>query len=421
MAEAATSNFMGGSVSEADYGAVRGLRQDADLVCRSNGNYSRSLVGRRTGLAFAAIGAALLACGPSAAPGAAGATITVTISPSTASATIGTTACLGLHVTGTDGSPLATAVPLIEFAKTPRGLPSSWNPPTTNANGDASFCFTVPDLGEYDLDVPYVTTSGGVLPATSNTAVLQGTFPPFPSRDLSATVLAPQSQPLVGDDYTVEITVTSAASASIEGYRLLVGLPLGAFVEATSSRGSCTGALVCDFGSIAPGDSIAVEIRLRATDAGSAVVGASWMTDPSTPNQVVFAQGSSATITVVPRMADLSLTLLPTRITKRRGHDVATRIRVVNDGPDSVDDATLVLKAPPSWLLVRPAAAANCTGSPLTCPLGPLPAGASRTFAVKVTPRRIGRVALFATVASATATDTVRTNDSRALVVTGRR
>jgi hypothetical protein len=176
---------------------------------------------------------------------------------------------------------------------------------------------------------------------------------------------------------------------------------------------------VCDFGQIAAGETISVNVSLHATTGGVTIIPISWMTDPSA-NSVLFTRTTPALATVTPRNADLALTISPTRKETAFNHPFTAVLTVVNKGPDPVDDAALALSAPVAWLRVRPSAAAGCSASGSTCPLGHLATGGSRKITVTINPRRRGRVSLVATVSSPTATDLPLNNDARALVVTTR-
>lgn len=355
-----------------------------------------------------------------AAAGAATTPLVVTITAVNPSLLPGQSGCAVVHVVDAAGNPVAGASVGINFSKVPHneGPPAISGSPT-DTSGQATLCFALTDLGEYDVEVVYVLSSSvGYVTVTSNTAVFTVALPPPTTKGVTATAAASAATVKVGDTFTLTVSVQTTVASPVDGYRLLIDTHAFDLLSATTTQGNCTGVLVCDFGTIQPGSSITVSASLRAVVPGASTIQLSWLGAPG-GGAFVDLLTKQTNVTVTRRAADLAVGTTATGASLRVGDSTAVAVTVTNNGPDAVSDATAALTLPAGWFAVSTAApdGASCSGTPLTCTLPPLASGASVRIVVTLRALRAGRVA-FAARAASSASDASAANNAQAVVLT---
>jgi uncharacterized repeat protein (TIGR01451 family) len=238
--------------------------------------------------------------------------------------------------------------------------------------------------------------------------------PPASAVDVSATTLSP------GETFTVTQTVYNKIAIPIEGGKAAlyaVGAGLTDWLELVS----CNGATSCGvyggvdfraaFGDVPPGESRTVVWTLRVKDSphsGPFVLGHQFVGD-----NYAFEPTSGPTITIVPKAADIAVTL---NASVRSGlvPRITYTVTIKNNGPGVASDVR-VLGTVPSKLVY--AAGGTCTrvGTTRTanCDVASLDSGASttRTFAGDANVLTIGTLQATAERTASSPNDPVATND----------
>ena len=216
--------------------------------------------------------------------------------------------------------------------------------------------------------------------------------------------------PASGSNVTFTVTVLNAGPSDATGVAVTDALPGGlTFVSATPSVGGyvpSTG--VWTIGNLANGASATLAITATVTANGTYVNTARKTAenepDPDTSNDSavsgVVAGGGGATF------ADLGIVKTDSPDPVRAGQDLTYTLVVTNRGPNGATNVTVTDPLPASVSLVSATPSqGGCSGTPLTCLLGGLPAGNSATISIVVSVSAAAVPAITNT-ASVTATET---------------
>lgn len=223
-----------------------------------------------------------------------------------------------------------------------------------------------------------VTVPGATLPTT-----------PLPGPRTTATIepSVPASL-LVGD--TQRFTITVARNDVVWGppnWHMSIVLPgdlqadqpgdnpFFEVVSVTTTIGSCSGRIVCDYGRFPAGATgvITLELRARAPFSGKLTV------RPDAGSTVEVPVGSVA------RVADLALaTAAPTARLDAGGRFRATAV-VANKGPHATTDTVVSVGLPRGITASVSVDGRRCSATPVRCTIPALAAGASATIAVSGT------------------------------------
>jgi len=244
-------------------------------------------------------------------------------------------------------------------------------------NGDRSATINLNSTG--DRYFPGVVTTAIKLFApdfsTSSKSVvnLSGRTPALPGDEIEYILEYPNT----GQDAATNVTVSDE-------------LPSGTtFVSASPSYGSCSpsGSTVrCDVGTIPVAGTWRATVRARVEPQASGTT----LTNAALLDYTAQTLGQPFTYRVAPAsipvgaVADLSLTKTSTPDPGLAGGQVTSTLTVRNSGPSPATNTVVTDRLPPGVTLVSTTPACSAAAETLTCPLGTLPTGASRTVTVTV-------------------------------------
>ena len=227
-----------------------------------------------------------------------------------------------------------------------------------------------------------------------------------PSADLSVTKSDSPDPVLVDQDLTYTVVVSNSGPDPAQSVTLTDALPGNVSLDsAVPSQGSCsvTATVSCALGSIAPGASATVTIKVRPTtdaDLSNTATVSSSTADPSPGNNSATAE------TVVnvppPPSADLSVTKSGSPDPVRVGQELTYAITVSNSGPNPAVGAALTDVLPGNVTFGSAVTSqGSCSGTTtVSCALGTIASGGSATVTIKVTPTSDADLSNTATVAS---------------------
>lgn len=259
---------------------------------------------------------------------------------------------------------------------------------------------------------------------TNNTADTQTTVVPAgPAQaDLAVTKLdSPDPVFSAGPDLEYTITVDNNGPDAATGVTLTDTLPAGvSFVFAAASKGACGnpdagGTLVCELGSLAVGSNSTVTVIVtpepvtEPTELTNTATVAAVENDPVPGNNSI-----TATTTVNPPSADMSVGVTSTPSAPAIGDTVTYTITVGNDGPSSNSGVTVTATLPAGATFESATIdQGDCElveGS-LVCTIGVMEAGAGVTAEVIITPDEAGTLTFIVEV-SGDANDPATENDT---------
>ncbi len=200
----------------------------------------------------------------------------------------------------------------------------------------------------------YVNNAGAT--ATGFTVVPTGNTAPVtvvPAADLSIAKTDSPDPVTVGKDLTYSLLVTNHGPQDAAGVTVTDALPAGAtFVSSSTTAGSCSGTatVACTIGTLANGASATVTIVVTPGSVGQL---SNTATVSSTTDDPVAANDSStATTTVSPLEADLSIAKSDSPDPVTVGSPLTWTLAVANHGPDAAAGVT-VTDVLPSGVDVR--------------------------------------------------------------------
>jgi uncharacterized repeat protein (TIGR01451 family) len=260
---------------------------------------------------------------------------------------------------------------------------------------------------------------------TNNTADTQTTVVPAgPAQaDLAVTKLdSPDPVFSAGPDLVYTITVDNNGPDAATGVTLTDTLPAGViFLSATAGAGTCGnpdagGTLVCELGSLAAGSNATVTVIVtpepvtEPTELTNTATVAAVENDPVPGNNSV-----TATTTLNPPSADMSVGVTSTPSAPAIGDTVTYTITVGNDGPSSNSGVTVTATLPAGATFESATIdQGDCElveGS-LVCTIGVMEAGAGVTAEVVITTPDVAGTLTFIVEVSGDANDPATENDT---------
>jgi uncharacterized repeat protein (TIGR01451 family) len=228
-----------------------------------------------------------------------------------------------------------------------------------------------------------------------------------PPTDLALSMASTPNPGLEGGTITYTITVANQGANAADAVALTAVLPAGmALEDATAGAGGCgpgaTAALVdCALGSIPAGGSVTVTVKALAGGTGAFTVSAT--VDSAATDTAPANNGASATTTVVPRIADLSVVINdPGPVLVNDSFTLV--LNFINPDIAAADGVVLDIALPAGVTLIAVTTNGTCSplGSTLTCLLGRLNGGAARGLQLRLRAPAPGPLTFSAKVSSTT-------------------
>jgi uncharacterized repeat protein (TIGR01451 family) len=212
------------------------------------------------------------------------------------------------------------------------------------------------------------TVTNTQLPADVSIVKSDGPDPVQPGTNLTYTLDVANG----GPSRATNVTVGDALPAPLT------------LVSATPSQGTCNAAnpVSCDLGILDSGDSAQVVIVATVDPAASSIRITNTATVTAAEPDSDTNDNTSTTDTLVPPISDLELTKTAPPGPFASGAQVPWSFTVTNDGPNDSPATTVTDTLPAALSYVSDDAGCTVAGRDVTCNLGTLPAGASRTFTV---------------------------------------
>ena len=334
----------------------------------------------------------------------------------------------GITSTTTSGAPATCPVPPIN---SPSGVTITCNDIVlpAGARDTIRITFSADTAGDVD-DTASVSSSTPDPDSGNNTATGRVSFRGEADLGLNKTVA---STVVAGTNLTYTLSVTNAGPSPATNVVLTDALPgQVSFVSAVPSQGSCQAGVVpgdptkplkCNLGTIAsgaPAATLSVVVKVNSdVPAGTVLVNnadvASSVTDPNNANN------TKSVSTTVATSADLAIVKTSDSATYKPSTVVTYSINVMNNGPSKSLNVVVTDNLPDLKAAIYQSDTGGCvlsTPKTLTCNLGDMAVGQSKTFFVYVLIKgNKGLVSNTASVGSATA-DPVAANNSSTKDVT---
>lgn len=234
--------------------------------------------------------------------------------------------------------------------------------------------------------------------------------------DLSVTKSDDIDPIIEGGALTYTVVMTNNGPDAAENVVLDDIMPTGTtFNFATLTQGTCAIAfplLQCQSGTLNPGDTVTLTLRLTPNSPGIITNTASITSDTDDPDMSNNSDSEDTTVNAV--QADLSVTKSDDIDPITEGQSVTYTVVVTNNGPDAAENVILTdtLPAGTSFDFATITQGTCAIGFPtLQCQLGTVNTGDTITLTVKVTPNTGGTITNTVSIASDT-DDPVSSNNS---------
>lgn len=207
--------------------------------------------------------------------------------------------------------------------------------------------------------------------------------------DLAITKTARQPSQAAGSQITWDLAVTNNGPNAASSVVVTDTLPAGtSFVSAAPPSGTCTasgGTVTCRVPTIANGATVTIPVVATIDPGSTATSIVNQATVSAATADDVLTNNIATAATPLTRSADLAVTKTGPA-TARSGERISWTVAVTNNGPSSASDAVLTDQLPSGVSFVSASAtgAATCTNSnsQVTCSLGSLAPGATRTATI---------------------------------------
>jgi uncharacterized repeat protein (TIGR01451 family) len=224
----------------------------------------------------------------------------------------------------------------------------------------------------------------------------------LPLVDLATVQTVSPNPAAVGQEFSYALTVTNGGPNAATAVRLENALPAGVgFVSANSSQGGCTnvdGVVICELGDLNAGAAAAVVIVAWSSQLGS-VTNTAMVS--ATEAEAETSNNASTVVHQIKRDTDLSLALAATPNPVLLGSHLSYTLTVTNRGPNAATRVRLDNPLPESVDLVsvesNQGSITNVEGI-IRCELGELAVGATATATIVVVPTVAGQITNVATL-----------------------
>jgi uncharacterized repeat protein (TIGR01451 family)/fimbrial isopeptide formation D2 family protein len=327
--------------------------------------------------------------------------LTIVKTPDQGAATAGENTTFTLKVTNTDTRASAHGVVVRDVL--PAGLTYVSSTPSGTASGQ-QVDWTVGTLAPgASVTITVVARVGsGVATGTTltNTASTHADEVPTDTTDtgsvvvgtktdLKVTKTASAASALAGEDLAYTITTTNVGPSDALEATMADTLPAYLHPVSVDDPAHCAvagQAITCDYGTLAPGATRTVQVTVQVDPARTAPAVNTATVSTTTPDTVPANDTSTVTTPVVPR-ADVSVTKTADGVDYEGGDTVTYTLVARNDGPSTAQGVTLSDPLPSdlSFVSVAPGASCSQAGGTVSCALGALAPGESRTVTVVAT------------------------------------
>lgn len=204
--------------------------------------------------------------------------------------------------------------------------------------------------------------------------------------DLAVSGTASETIAKIGDNVTFNITVTNHGPATATNITLTDSLSDGLPVNSlTISQGSCSSPITCSIGTLKSGASATLSFVVTMATPEFFVNNLSVGSDQ--PD--LAGDNNNATVTVAVNPADLAVTQTGSAVSVLTGTQVTITLNLVNKGPATANNVTLIDSQPAGGTLASASASqGSCSppsGGQIGCDIGSLAPSATATVTIPVT------------------------------------
>ena len=206
--------------------------------------------------------------------------------------------------------------------------------------------------------------------------------------DLSLTLTASTLVPNVGDNVTFTLTLSNSGPDAASSVLVNAPLPAGlTFVSAAPSAAYNSSNGLWTAGTLAANASTTLQITAAVANSGAktltAEVSAEDQYDPdSTPNNGNGAEDDQSSITLVPQIADLSLSASVSSQTPNVGDIITLTLTLSNGGPDAATNVAVAATLPAGMTFVSASPSTEYNSTTGTWSRASISAGAAATLAI---------------------------------------
>lgn len=301
--------------------------------------------------------------------------------------------------------------------------------PTLAAGAGVAVTVNFTATGNIDVNDTASVSSATPDPNTgNNTATGKVSF--VANADLSVTKTASAGVAVAGTNLTYTLSVTNNGPAAAPNVTVADILPSQVqLISATPSVGSCGGTtvpgdpaqpLTCNFGTLSNGAAATLVVVVKVnsdTPQGSTLVNnagvASGVPDPNNANN------KATVVTPVNAVADLATVKTSDKLQYKPSSLITYTIQVTNNGPSKALAVQVTDVLPDAKQALYQSDTGGCTksGGTLTCVIGDMAVGASRSFNVNMVIKGSRGDVINTASASSTTTDNVSANNTSVRVV----
>jgi hypothetical protein len=224
--------------------------------------------------------------------------------------------------------------------------------------------------------------------------------------DVSVAIGSPDVTPANDEPFTMPITVSSVGSLQAENVTAQIQVSDLWKVSSLPAEGTCSGqapVIDCEFGAMAPGQQVTVNLTAVSHAVGQFQVAASVAAD----NDRFSSNSHAQSQVIVAPVSDVSLTVTPATLNLLTDAEGEITLTVTSRLSRAVRDVTVSINTSAA-LQAATVSNGSCTlsASGATCVLGTIDAGTARNIALKVkAPSYVGGSSLTASVTAANDTD----------------
>ena len=271
------------------------------------------------------------------------------------------------------------------------------------SGGSASVTITVTPtaVGTITNTASVISTTADLV-SSNNATSLATSIVGAADLSIAKIVSSPVGPFLNGQNLTYTLTVSNAGPNLAAAPMVTDSLPgTVSFVSASAGCSASGGVVTCNLADIPSAGSTSVTITVRPTVAGTITNSASVSSTTADPSA---ANNTTSINTTITPAADLTITKVVTSPAPYlNGQNLTYALTVSNAGPDTAAAPTVTDTLPASVSFVSASAGCAQAGGVVTCTLGAVASGGTRTVSITVTANATGTITNTASVSSTTA------------------